>query len=137
MKYLYICNGVVVDKIEIVVVGVGWRLTDLLLHTVVVICLSWHRVVVVIGDILHWLKRRSHRLRRHGVEAGLIVLGGGVVGSGGVHIGHGVVSVVLAITGDHLVSIAIGIVMNWSPSEMLSLTYFPRLCDALNSLIAN
>ena len=88
MKYLYIGNGVVVDKIEIVV-AVGWRLTHLLFHGVGVIGLSRHRVVVIVGDILDWLKGRSNRLSWPGVEAGLIVLGWRIVGGGGVHIGQG------------------------------------------------
>ena len=111
----------------------------MLLHVVVVISLSWYRVIVVVGDILNWLERRSHRLSGHRVEAGLIVLGWGVVGGGGVNIGHGasarVVTVVMAVPRDHMVSKAIGIVMYWSPSELLSFTQFPRLCDALKSLI--
>ena len=141
MKYLYICNGVVVDKIEIVV-AVGWRLTHLLLHGVGVIGLSRHRVVVIVGDILDWLKGRSNRLGWPGVEVGLIVLGWRIVGGGGVHIGQGgragVVTVILltmTIPRHHMVSKAISIVMNGSPRELFSLTQFPSLCDALESLI--
>ena len=67
MKYLYICNGVVVDKIEIVV-AVGWRLTHLLLYGVGVKGLSRHRIVVIVGDILDWLKGRSNRLGWPGGE---------------------------------------------------------------------
>ena len=114
----------------------------MLLHVVVVIGLSGYRVIVVVGDILHWLKRRSHRLCGHRVEAGLIVLGWGVVGGGGVHIGQvvraGVVTVVilaLVIPRDHMVRKAIGIVVNWSSSKLLCFTQLPSLCDALESLI--
>ena len=88
MKYLYIVNGVVVDKIEIVV-AVGWRLAHLLFHGVGVIGLSRHGEVVIVGDILDRLKGRSNRLSWPRVEAGLIVLGWGIVGGGGVHIGQG------------------------------------------------
>ena len=102
--------------------------------------LSWHRVVVIVGDILDRLQGRSNRLGWPGVEAGLIVLGRGVVGGRGVHIGQwggaGVVTViVLTIPRHHMVSKAISIVMNGSPRELLSLTQLPSLCDALESLI--
>ena len=52
---------VVIDEIDITV-AVGYRMTDLLLHVGVVIGLSWHWVVVVVGDILDWLQGRSSRL---------------------------------------------------------------------------
>ena len=141
LKYLYICNGVVIHKI-VIVVAVGWRLTHLLLHGVGVKGLSWHGVVVIVGDILDWLKGRSNRLGWPGVEAGLIVLSWRIVGGGGVHIGQGggagVVTVILltmTIPRHNMVSKAISIVMYGSPSELLSLTQFPSLCDALESLI--
>ena len=103
--------------------------------------LSWHRVVVIVGDILDRLQGRSNRLGWPGVEAGLIVLGRGVVGGRGVHIGQwggaGVVTViVLTIPRHHMVSKAIiSIVMYGSSCELLSLTQLPSLCDALESLI--
>ena len=118
-------------------------MTDLLLLQVgVVICLSRHRVVIVVGDILHWLHGRSSRILDPWVKARLVVLGWGVVGGGGVHIGQvvraGVVTVVilaLVIPRDHMVRKAIGIVVNWSSSKLLCFTQLPSLCDALESLI--
>ena len=134
-EYLYIWNCVVV--------AIGYRLTDLLLlHVGIVIGLSRNRVVIVVGDILHWLQRRSSRIWNPWVEARLVVLGWGVVGGGGVHIGQviraGVVTVVilaLVIPRDHMVRKAIGIVVNWSSSKLLCFTQLPSLCDALESLI--
>ena len=110
----------------------------MLLHVGVVVSLGRHGVVVVVGDILHRLQGRSHRLSEGPrVEAGLVVLGRGVVGGGRVHVGHGVTVVVLTLVlpRDHRVRVAICIVVYGSPSELLCLTQLPGLCDALESLI--
>ena len=141
MEYLYIWYCVVIDEIDIAI-AVGYRMTDLVLHVGVVICLSWHRVIVVVGDILDWLQGSTSGLWSPWIEARLVVLCRGVVGGGCVHIGQvvraGVVTVVilaLVIPRDHMVRIAIGIVLYWSPSKLLCLTQLPSLSDALESLI--
>ena len=102
-----------------------------LLVNVVVIGLSWHRVVVIVGDILNRLQGGSHRLSRPQIEVGLVELGWGIVGGGCVYIGEGGG----VVTVDILAGVRQAIVLDGSPGKLLSkLTLFARLCDALEFL---
>ena len=99
-----------------------------LLVNVVVIGLSWHRVIVIVGDILNRLQGGSHRLSRPQIEVGLVELGWGIIGGGCVYIGEGG----RVVTVDILAGIRMAIVLDGSPGKLLSnLTLFASLFDAL------